>query len=47
MIIREPRLRSKPASGLQGLGQSFIAVIGEIGKASMICAGASRTCATR
>ena len=40
MIIREPRLRSKPASGLQGLGQSFIAVIGEIGKASMICAGA-------
>lgn len=40
MIIREPRLRLKPASGLQGLGQSFIAVIGEIGKASMICAGA-------
>lgn len=40
MIVREPVPRSEPRNALQKLGQDFIGVIAEVGKAAMICAGA-------
>ena len=40
MIVREPVPRPEPRNALQKLGQDFIGVIAEVGKAAMICAGA-------
>lgn len=40
MIVREPVQRPEPHSAVQRLGQYFIGVLGEVGKAAMICAGA-------
>jgi phospholipid/cholesterol/gamma-HCH transport system permease protein len=40
MIVREPVPRSEPRNAVQKLGQDFIGVIAEVGKAAMICGGA-------
>lgn len=40
MITREPNFRDESAGFLQRMGQSMIAFVGEVGKASMICGGA-------
>ena len=40
MIVREPVPRIEPSNAVQKLGQDFIGVIAEVGKASLICSGA-------
>lgn len=39
MIVREPVLRTQPRNALQACGQRVFQIIGEIGRASMICFG--------
>lgn len=40
MIVREPVVRPVPTSAVQRLGQRTLAVMGEVGRAAMICLGA-------
>jgi len=40
MIVRDPVLRLPPKHFIQKIGQYFISVLAEVGKASMICVGA-------
>ena len=40
MIVREPTHNSEPQNGVQTVGQNVILVLGQIGKAMMICVGA-------
>ncbi len=40
MIVREPMLRPAPKHAIQHLGQFLIGVLGELGRAALICSGA-------